>query len=150
MSGFYYYLVPHGINWNAAQVMLIAHIALGVLAFVALAPFVVAHQRHQDGSSLLLLAPWLRRWRRGAGAAEAHPQRLVGHALHWSLLLVVASGVFVAVPGLLFYAGAVWLLTYESYQVGNAVHLGLTVVALGLMLLHWRLLRRLRARNDRR
>jgi len=146
-GGFYYYLVPHGLNWGAAQVMLVLHIVGGALAFGVLVPFVTAHHRYHEGRARFLLAPW-RAWRRrDAETLPLNPQRLVGHALHWSIILLLASGVFVAVPGVLFSADVVWLPDYRSYQVGNAIHLGSTFAAAGLMLVHW--LRRRRPRTGR-
>lgn len=146
-GGFYYYLVPHGLNWGAAQVMLVLHIAGGALAFAVLVPFVAAHHRYHEGRARFVLAPW-RAWRRrDPGTARPNPQRLVGHALHWSIVVLIASGVFVALPGVLFSADVVWLPDYWAYRVGNALHLASTVAAVVLMLAHW--LRRRRPPAER-
>lgn len=146
-GGFFYYLVPHGVGWGAAQVMLVAHIAGGALAFGVLVPFVTSHHRYHEGRARFVLAPW-RAWRRrDPETGRPNPQRLVGHALHWSIILLIASGVLVAAPGVLFSADVVWLPDYQVYRVGNAVHLGSTFAVVGLMLAHW--VRRRRPRDGR-
>ncbi len=141
-GGLYYFAVPRDFHWGVAQAVLLLHIASGVLALAVLVPFVVAHHRYQEGRSRFLLAPWLIRRRHGTREGLSCARRLVGHALHWSIVVVIASGVFVALPGILFYAGVVWLLGYEAYQVGNAIHLGFSLLAVGLIVLHWHRLRR--------
>lgn len=146
-GGFYYYLVPHGLNWGAAQVMLVLHIVGWALAFGVLVPFVTGHHRYHEGRARFMLAPW-RAWRRPEGPGRRNPQRLVGHALHWSIIVLIASGVLVAIPGVLFAGGVVWLPGYPGYRVGNAVHLGATFAVVGLMLAHWLRRRRPRAGRD--
>jgi hypothetical protein len=137
VSGFYYYLVPHGANWAASQVVLVLHIISGTLAFIPFIPYVIVHQRDEEGRSLFLIAPWLAFRRREGESAWRHRQRLLGHALGWSILVLSLSGAFVILPGLLWYAGVVWLLDYLVYQVANAIHLGVTFVVVGLALLHF-------------
>ncbi|MBZ0283382.1 MAG: hypothetical protein K8L97_21780 [Anaerolineae bacterium] len=137
-SGLYYYLVPHDKNWNVSQVMLILHIISGTLAFPVLIPFVISHQRYQEGRSLLLLMPWLAFRHRQDEPTRKYHQRLLGHTLNGSILVLILSGFLMVVPGLLWFAGIIWIPDYLAYQVSNAIHLGTALVAVGLLLVHLR------------
>ncbi|MCK6579342.1 MAG: hypothetical protein L6Q98_14720 [Anaerolineae bacterium] len=137
-SGLYYYLVPHDLNWNVSRVMLILHIFSGTLTFLALTPFVVFHQKDQEGRSLFLLMPWLTFRRRKDEHPRKYRQRLLGHALNGSFLALTLSGFFVALPGILWYAGVVWMPEFLAYQIANSIHLGFTFIVVGLLALHLR------------
>lgn len=134
-SGFYYYLVPHDANWTVSQVAMGLHIAAGFLTLAFFLSFVIAHQREKEGSPLFLVAPWLAR-RQPEKEPWRYRQRLLGHALSWSIAVLFLSGLLVSAPGMLWLANIVWVPDYLVYQAGNAVHLGITFVAAGIAGLH--------------
>jgi len=136
-TGLYYYLIPRGLNWNASQAALIAHIIGGLLAFVLIIPFTIAHQRQQEGQSRFLLTPWPALRPRRDEPTGLYRKRLGGHALHWAMLALNLTGLFMTLPALLWFAGVIWLPGYLAYRISNALHLGLTLVVVGLLLLHF-------------
>lgn len=136
-TGLYYYLVPHSFNWNALQGVLVAHIIGGLLAFGLIIPFTIGHQRQQEGYSRFLLTPWPALRRRQGEPAGLYRKRLGGHALHWAMLILNLSGIFMIIPALLWLAGVIWLPGYLAYQLSNALHLGMTLVVVGVLLLHF-------------
>lgn len=137
MSGLFYYLVPHDLNWHVSQASLLLHLATGTVAVVAFTTYVVAHQREQEGRSLLLIAPWLAIRRTEGETRWRHRQRLWGYALTWTTMLVVTSGVLVSLPGMLWFADVIWLPGYLMVRSGNAVHLVLSLAGVGLIWVHW-------------
>lgn len=137
VTGVYYYLVPHGFNWNASQGALVAHLIAGLLVFGLIIPFTIAHQRQQEGRSRFLLTPWPALRRRQDEPAGLYRKRLSGHALHWAMLILNLSGIFMIMPALLWFAGIIWLPGYLAYQLSHALHLGMTLVVVGLLLLHF-------------
>jgi hypothetical protein len=136
-TGLYDYAVPAHVNWHASQLALVAHIVSGVVALAALIPFVWLHQRREDNDWRLLFASWRARRRREGEPPARHRQRLIGYALHWVLLWLCLSGLAMALPALLWYAGVVWMPDYRVYRALRVVHLWLTPVGIGLLLLHF-------------
>ncbi|HIE55270.1 MAG TPA: hypothetical protein EYP90_08845 [Chromatiaceae bacterium] len=146
VSGFFYYLVPRDWNWAASKAALIIHIISGIASLIVFIPYVIAHQQDEEANRRNLLMPWLA-FRREAGESDwIYKQRIYGHILNWSVILLGLSGIAVSLPGLLWLGGFVWLPDYLAYQVSNAIHLGLTFITLAFIGLH--LVRR--RRNNRR
>lgn len=85
-------------NDNLVAMLLLPHLAAGVLALILFTPFVIIHWRDGREPLLHLLAPF-----RLLMAEPDTPflrQRLLGHLLLWSLGLVLLSGVVSVVPAI--------------------------------------------------
>jgi len=137
-SGFYVGLVPLALQPSVYQAALVLHIAAGAASLVAYAPFVLAHQRRQEGDPRALLQPW-RAWRkREDESPAARVKRLNGHALHASIALVGATGLLLVVPSGLWAAGIIWLPGYAARRAASAGHLGTALLCAVLMLVHTR------------
>ncbi|MDZ7753609.1 MAG: hypothetical protein U5S82_18680 [Gammaproteobacteria bacterium] len=134
-SGFWYGLIPRDLNWNASQTVLLLHLAAGLMATILLPAFYVLHQRHKDQPLSLLLTPWRLR-PQADESAQRYRQRCLGHLLTWCLLLVFGSGLLIAVPGLLFYLGLVWMQGYYLVQSLVWLHLWSSVLLLPLLFTH--------------
>ena len=113
-------------NWNAGEVGLLAHLAVG-LVFVA------------------LFVSWI-----GGHVARGLPrsQRPVFTGLSWLLLvkfvLVLVTGLMMALPTALHLAGRLWFWSFEATHVLTFLHLwGSFVAAIGflahLAMRHWAL-----------
>lgn len=98
---------------HLVQVLLLSHLAAGLLALLFFVPFIVIHWR--DGREPLrhLLWPFPLiaelRWDAYAG------KRLLGHAFMWSLALVLLSGLIVALPAVAYLAGYPVTLPYGGH-----------------------------------
>lgn len=139
VSGIFYFLVPHSWNWNISQAALIVHIVSGVGCLGAYWPFVRVHQKGKDGGDgRNLLRPWRARRRRAGEPEFIYKQRLNGHLLNWSLILLGVSGGLMFVPSLLWLLGVIWLPGYLAYQAVNALHLGLALLATAMIGVHMR------------
>jgi len=137
MSGFYFYFVPHSHNWRVSQIVLIIHFASGFTTFLPFIYFVIKHQREKEKNSLYLFAPW-KALRKAKNEATWHyRQRLWGHALYWSIIIVLLSSFVVSVPAIFWYFGKVWLPGYAAYQFTNATHFIFSVVATVLIWVHF-------------
>ena len=136
VSGFYFYFVPNTHNWKASQLVLIIHFIVGLLTFVPFGYFVVKHQYKKEKNSLFLIMPWKAFRRRGRESTWYYRQRLWGHALYWSIVIVLLSSFFVSVPALLYYTDSIFLPDYIFYQISNAIHLIFSVIAGGLIWIH--------------
>lgn len=120
---------------HLTQVLIVAHLAAGVLALAFFVPFVVVHWR--DGKEplvhlvlpLRLLAEW--RW------DVLARRRLVGHALMWSLALLIVSGCVVAAPALLYLAGYPLTLPYGAHVWLLDAHRWLTPLPLVALAAHF-------------
>ena len=136
VSGFYFYFVPNTHNWKASQLVLVIHFGVGLLTFVPFGYFVVKHQRQKEGNSLFLIMPWRAFKKKENESAWHYRQRLFGHALYWSIVVVLASSFFVSIPAVLYYMGNIYLPGYLLYQISNAIHLIFSVIAGGLIVVH--------------
>lgn len=125
---------------NVVQWLLLLHLAAAALGLLFALPFVAVHLK--DGREPLrrLLWPWplLRPARHGGFERK----RLVGHALLWALLLLAASGLVVALPGLGTLMGQpfVWPLGTQAWLLD--LHRVFTPVLLSGLLWHLWTLRR--------
>lgn len=136
VSGFYFYFVPHNYNWRASQIVLIIHFVVGLLTFIPFGYFVVKHQRKKEGNSLFLIMPWKVFKRQEKESDWHYRQRLWGHALYWSIVIVLLSSFFVSIPAVLYYMGNIFLPGYPLYQISNAIHLIFSVFAGILIVIH--------------
>jgi len=124
----------HG-NWR--QWLLLVHLATGVLSLGFALPFVLVHLRDGREPWHALLQPW-KVWAAARRRRGIHTKRLAGHALLWSLLLVVGSGLAIAWPGLTVLAGSPWTWPYGSQDALLLPHRLLTLPLLALLLWHLR------------
>lgn len=117
---------------NLVQVLLLAHLAAGVLTLLFFVPFIVVHW--QDGREPLLHLLWpfplIREIRRDAYAGK----RLIGHAFMWSLIVVLLAGLIVALPAVAYLAGYPVTLPYGGHVGLLQAHRWLTLpLLLGLL-----------------
>lgn len=98
---------------NFVQVLLLTHLAAGILTLLFFIPFIVIHW--QDGREplrhLIWPFPLIReiRWDAYAG------KRLIGHAFMWSLIIVLLSGLIVTLPAVAYLAGYPVTLPYGGH-----------------------------------
>lgn len=120
---------------HLTQVLIVAHLAAGALALAFFVPFVVVHWRDGREPLVHLLQPWrLLAACRGNRLARS---RLVGHALMWSLALLVASGGAIAVPALLYLSGYPLTLPYGAHAWLLDAHRWLTPLPLVALAAHF-------------
>lgn len=135
ISGLWYWLVPREMNWNASQTVLVLHLAGGVISLILVLVFYFLHQKHKQQRPWMLLTPW-RLKREPDEEARRYRQRQLGHLLTWLLLAVYGSGVVIALPGVLFYLGRVWMQGYYLVQGLGQVHLWASLLLLPLFFTH--------------
>lgn len=118
-SGLFLWLVPD------AGLVVIAHLAVGLLFVVALAGWLAGHVRQGRGKS----------------------QRRSYSAAAWGLLalygLVLGSGLAMAAPAALWLAGRVWMLPDQATAILSFAHfwgswLALSGLLVHLAMRHWR------------
>ncbi len=149
VSGLAFWLLPKEWSWNGSQVTLLLHLVAGGLAIVLYLVFVVLHQPRKEPTGWKrLLLPWrmLQRKDNNSDDNSDNPaqerQRRLGHALHWTMLFLILTCAFYAVPTIAFKLGIVWLAGYETYLAANAAHLLLSLLFVALALAHIPLRRR--------
>lgn len=123
------------------QWLLLMHLACGVLSLVLAAPFVWAHLSDGREPWRALLWP-LGLWRAAWQAPGGPRKRLIGHALLWGLVLLLGSGLVLAVPGLLVLLDQPWIWPLGSQAWLTAVHRWATpllLLAAAAHLARWRL-----------
>lgn len=112
--------------WPEAQAVILVHVVAGLVATVALVPWLLRH----------------------VPRAICHAQRPGFTAGSWALLAVwvmlLGSGIGMAVPMLVWLAGRVWFPAREITEALSLVHfwaswLGMAGLLLHLALRHWRL-----------
>lgn len=135
VSGFWYILVPRDINWNASQTVLVLHLAGGVMSLILFVVYFFLHQKDKSQRWWMLLIPW--QLTRESDEEPRHfRQRQLGHALTWTLLAIYASGLLIALPGLLFALGTVWMQGYYTSQILNSVHFWASVLLIPVLFIH--------------
>lgn len=136
VSGLFYYLVPRDWNWNVSQAALWIHLLSGTISFLFLIPYVLTHYKDKGEDPRNLLLPW-RAFRRHDDETDwSYQQRIFGHILNWLMALLALSGFILALPGLLWLGGVVWLAGYPAYQLANLAHLGLALLSLAFIGFH--------------
>ncbi len=134
-SGFWYLLVPHDINWNASQSIMVLHILAGICGFILLLVFFFLHQKDKKLSWWQFLLPWTIK-RSQSDTAQHWQQRLLGALLTWLFLGIFASGLFITLPAALFHFGVVSLHGYGLQKLLNVIHQNLSVALLPVFLIH--------------
>lgn len=135
ISGFWYSFFPRTINWNASQTVLVLHLAGGVMALILFVAYFLLHQKDQEQGLWWLVAPWHLK-RTEEETLQHFRQRQLGHVLTWVMLTVFVSGVIIALPGLLFYSGKVWMQGYYTAQILRYLHFWSSVLLVPLLLAH--------------
>lgn len=136
ISGLFYYLVPRDWNWNASQVALWIHLLSGIIGFFYLVPYVLTHYKDKGEDALNLIFLWRAFRRRNDESDWTYQQRVFGHILNWLMALLGLSGLLLALPGILWLGGVVWMSGYPAYQIANLTHLGLAHFALAFIGFH--------------
>ena len=112
-------------NWNAGALVLITHLLVG-LAFVALLLFwIIGHVR------------------RGLVLSERRSFTWLSWGLLTKYLLVIGTGLLMAVPPGLYLFGKIWFWSFEATYVLTFIHLWVGIAAaLGMVehlgMRHWR------------
>lgn len=133
-------LITGGALWlrlghgNLIQLLLLVHLASGVLATLFFLPFIVIHW--QDGREPLLHLIWPFRLLREVKWDAYARKRLVGHAFLWVVLLVVLSGLVTAAPAVAYLAGHPVPLPYGGHVPLLAIHRWLTLAVFAGLLWH--------------
>lgn len=134
-SGFWYLLVPHDINWNASQSIMVLHLIAGICAFILLLVFFILHQKDKQLAWWQFLLPW--KIKRQQSDSDQHwQQRLLGALLTWLFIGIFFSGLIIALPAVLFHFDVVKLYGYGLQQTLNLVHQSLSITVLPVFLLH--------------
>lgn len=120
---------------NLVQVLLLTHLAAGLLALFFFVPFVVIHWRDGREPLVHLIFPFrlLPEWRWDIVARR----RLIGHALLWLLLPVLVSGLAVVLPAVAYLAGRPATLPYGGQYWLLQIHLWTTPLVLVALVLHF-------------
>ncbi|HID46403.1 MAG TPA: hypothetical protein EYP34_11700 [Chromatiaceae bacterium] len=135
MSGFWYSLFPRSVNWNASQTVLVLHLAGGIMALFLFVVYFFLHQKDQQQRWWWLFVPW--RLKQDKEEPLQHfRQRQLGHLLTWIMLVVFTSGLLIALPGLLFYSGYVWMQGYYTTQILRGVHFWASVLLVPVLITH--------------
>jgi len=125
ISGLYLEYLAAG-NWNAGQIVLAAHLAGGGLMLVLIPGWMAAHLRS------------------GLGASQRRRFTLLSWLLLAKYAVMLATGLALALPLVLFLGGTVWFWRFGTTDLLGFVHLWASIaVAAGLIahltLRHWRL-----------
>ncbi len=134
-SGFWYLIVPHDVNWNASQSIMVLHILAGISGFILLLVFFFLHQKDKNLSWWQFLIPWTIK-RSQSDSSQHWQQRLLGALLTWLLLGIFVSGLIITLPALLFHFDIVKLHGYGLQQTLNTIHQNLSIVLLPIFLTH--------------
>lgn len=119
---------------NLVQVLLLTHLAAGLLALFFFIPFIVIHWRDGREPLLHLIFPFrlFAEWHWDLLARR----RLIGHGLLWSLAPVLFSGLLVAAPAIAYLAGHPVTLPYGAHVWLLRLHLWLTPLVLLFLAFH--------------
>lgn len=123
--------IGHG---NLIQVLLLSHLAAGLLTLFFFIPFVVTHWR--DGGEPLRHLIWPFALIGDMSRDRFARQRLIGHGLLWSLAAVLLSGLIVMLPAIAYLAGWPATLPYGGHVDLLRIHVWLTLPLLGALLGH--------------
>lgn len=119
---------------NFRQLLLITHLAAGLLTCLFFFPFVTLHWR--DGGEpwphLFLPFALFGALRRDTSARH----RLLGIALLWNLFVVLGSGLLVMLPAVAYLAGEARTLPYGAHVWLLQLHRWPSLLLLALLFLH--------------
>ncbi|MCP4990654.1 MAG: hypothetical protein GY928_32815 [Colwellia sp.] len=134
-SGFWYLLVPHDINWNASQSIMVLHLVAGICASMLLFVFFFLHQKDKNLAWWQFLLPWTIK-RKQSTSSQHWQQRLLGALLTWLFIAIFGTGFLIALPAVLFHFGIIELHGYGLQKVLNFSHQNLSIAMLPVFLLH--------------
>ena len=122
-------------NGHLILVALVAHLVSGVLALVFFVPFLFIHLRDGREPVRNLIMPWrlLRRLYQG----ESLYHRVLGYLLTGCTVLVIATGLVIAAPAVLFLAGKPTILPFGTSAWLLQVHIVFSVLLVLFVLLHF-------------
>ncbi len=142
-SGFWYLLVPHDLNWNASQSIMVLHLAAGVCAAMLFILFFFLHQKDKNLKWWQFLVPWTIKRTQSANRQQWQ-QRVLGAILTWLLIGVFISGLYIASPVVSLHFGTVELHGYGLQKILNASHQWLSVLMVPAFMGHmlWIVLKR--------
>lgn len=142
-SGFWYLFVPHDINWNASQTIMVLHLVAGICAFILFLVFFFLHQKDKKLKWWQFLAPWTIKRKQSANRQQWQ-QRVLGAVLTWLMLGVFLSGFYIVSPVISFHFGTVELHGYGLQKTLNASHQFLSILMVPAFLGHmlWIVLKR--------
>ena len=134
-SGFWYLLVPHDINWNASQSIMVLHLVGGLCALLLLIAFFFLHQKDKKLVWWQFLLPWTIKHKDSDNQQHWH-QRLLGALLTWLFIAIFATGIAIALPALFFQLDMVWLHGYYRQQWLNFAHQWFSVALVPIFFIH--------------
>ncbi len=142
-SGFWYLLVPHNINWNASQSIMVLHLAAGICAAILFIVFFFLHLTDKKIHWWQFLAPWTIKREQSANKQQWQ-QRLLGALLTWLLLATFITGIYIALPAISFHFGTVELHGYALQKILNISHQFLSILMVPAFMGHmlWIVLKR--------
>ncbi|WP_337183715.1 hypothetical protein [Shinella sp.] len=113
-----------GRNWNAGETILLAHLAVGLLFTVLFLSWIGGHVL------------------RGLPGSERRVFSVLGWLLLAKFVLVIGTGLMMALPTAVFLAGGVWFWSFEATDVLTFLHLWVSLAAsVGLLahlaMRHW-------------
>lgn len=135
VSGFWYLLVSHDVNWNASQTILILHILGGLISSVILFPFFLLHQKEKKQKVIWLIMPW-KLVKRSHETPHHFFQRMVGISVFLSLAVVYSTGFVIVFPGILFYFREPLLWEYGLSGTFGSIHLVSAIFSVMLLFIH--------------
>ncbi|TFH87660.1 hypothetical protein EQG41_06170 [Billgrantia azerbaijanica] len=112
-------------HWAAGKLVLVLHLLGGALFTLALAPWLLSHVRS------------------GPARSQRRLFTLLGWALLGKYLVVIATGLLMALPPALYLLGHIWFWRFETSDLLSFLHLWFSIAAaLGvvthLTLRHWK------------
>lgn len=142
-SGFWYLLVPHDLNWNASQTIMVLHLAAGLCATIMFMVFFFLHLKDKKIPWWKFLAPWSIK-RVNSANKQQWQQRILGALLTWLLLGSILTGLYITFPVISFHFGTVELHGYGLQKNLNACHQFFSIFMLPIFMWHmlWIVLKR--------
>lgn len=142
-SGFWYLLVPHNVNWNASQSIMVLHLAAGICAFMLFIVFFFLHLKDKKIYWWQFLAPWTIKRKQSANKQQWQ-QRILGALLTWLLLATFITGIYIVLPVISFHFGTVELHGYGLQKILNISHQLLSILMVPAFMGHmlWIVLKR--------
>lgn len=136
ISGAWYLFVPHEINWNASQIILLLHLAGGVMSFMFFVIYFILHQKDKEQKLSNFILPWS--LRKEPDEEDKHfKQRILGIVLTWLMLIIYTSGFILAIPGAVFYLGYVWVYSFDQLMLLDGTHALATLALVPVLLIHF-------------
>jgi thiosulfate reductase cytochrome b subunit len=122
-------------NSHVTLVALAVHLASGVLALGFFVPYLFLHLADGREKLRYLLMPW--RLMRQVYQEEGRGHRLLGYILMWSVFIVSASGIAIAMPALQHLIGHLDVLSFGKHVWLLDTHRASSIVFVLFLLLHF-------------